>query len=128
VHPQVQQAVGFAGAHDDGTFFMAIDDFVRHFDKVYLCKAVPADWTAAVAKGEWTLGRTAGGCSNNPTWLWNPQYAIAVKQRAQAFIVLSQGDARKYGGGGGNSGGYENSIGLVLFARCQGGFRVLSAE
>lgn len=128
VSPQTKQMVGYAGATDDGTFFMVIDDFVRLFDKIYLCKTVPPGWVTAVAKGEWVLGRSAGGCSNNPTWLWNPQYQITVKQRTQAFVVLSQGDARKYGGGGGNSGGYENSIGFILLARRLGGLRVLSAD
>lgn len=131
VSPAERAAVGYKPDANDGTFFMEIRDFMAHFEKIYLCKTLPQGWTQASIDGAWEAGRSAGGCTNCVTWMWNPQYLVRVDRPTSAFLVLSQGDARKYGNGGGGSGGYENSIGVTVLSaagRPPTGLRVLAAN
>eukprot|EP00727_Mastigamoeba_balamuthi_P000564 m51a1_g10504 putative calpain-9 isoform 1 (753) ;mRNA; f:148142-151278 len=115
VHPSIKAQIGYSNA-EDGTFFMSFEDFGRHFEKVYLCKDVPQGWSSVSVQGSWVPGRTAGGCLNYPSWVYNPQYLVSVTRPTQGFLVLSQGDFRKYGA----EGGYDAAIGMTLLRRAEG--------
>eukprot|EP00741_Cyanophora_paradoxa_P016066 tig00000042_g15510.t1 len=91
---------------DDGLFWIAWDDFVDHFYKVYICRIFPHDWLGQYVHGEWR-GRTAGGgpvkydASGRPTdevnpfWAHNRQYHIEVPEAPTTMVItLSQPDAR----------------------------------
>eukprot|EP01105_Mastigella_eilhardi_P024105 TRINITY_DN621_c0_g1_i1.p1 TRINITY_DN621_c0_g1~~TRINITY_DN621_c0_g1_i1.p1 ORF type:complete len:937 (-),score=139.11 TRINITY_DN621_c0_g1_i1:2285-5026(-) len=95
---------------DDGTFFIELHDFCQYFDKISLCKSIPSDWKEVTMMSEWQQGSTAGGCTNFSSWVRNPQFHIVVSQPTQAFIVLSQGDYRKFG----EAQAYSYTIGLKL--------------
>lgn len=55
-----------------GMFFMDFNDFLRHFEKVYLCIFFPETWHEHQEQSEWK-GLYAGGCSNNAQWVNNNQ-------------------------------------------------------
>jgi hypothetical protein len=81
---------------DDGIFWMEFDDFVYHYDTVYLCRifntASGGDiWNSAKCEGEWK-GESAAGCSlqarrkvNN-----NPQFKLTVTQVSDVVVTLRQ--------------------------------------
>lgn len=83
---------------NDGTFFMRFEDFLKNFNRIYVLRLMTDSkgevWEKNQFEGEWK-GETAGGCSNNPTWLKNPQYALTIKDPInKVFINLSQPDLR----------------------------------
>ncbi|XP_067876292.1 calpain-9 [Heterodontus francisci] len=72
---------------DDGEFWMAFDDFKRHYDKLEVCNLTPDSldedtfhkWAVATFEGSWMKGCTAGGCRNFQDTFWiNPQYKIKL--------------------------------------------------
>ena len=77
---------------------MAFDDFYLFFEKVYLCKLFPKEWerNKQSVQLKWE-GRSAGGCSNYPTWVNNPQVQLWVRQPTKLFICLNQRDGLEYG-------------------------------
>lgn len=87
---------------NDGTFWMSLVDWSKVYNRVYLCRlysdAVGQQWHRYVIKGLWTRsGKQAGGCSNYPTFLDNPQYLIVASQPTPAFVSLFQNDTRQTG-------------------------------
>ena len=124
VSAAVKREIEWSNDPNDGTFFMALPDFLQCFEKIYLCKTLRDGLVRVDVTSRWEAGRSAGGCSNCPTWMCNPQYAITVREPTQGFVVLTQGDVRKFGEKSG--GGYVNSIGAMVFESCSGGFRLLT--
>eukprot|EP00899_Mesostigma_viride_P012642 jgi/Mesvir1/21379/Mv20863-RA.1 len=84
---------------DDGTFWMALADFTRVFNKVYVCQLFQgANWKKHEFKGSW-VNSTAGGGPEfrgqmSGTWCNNPQYVLRAKRNCQVFLSLSQRDVR----------------------------------
>jgi hypothetical protein len=78
---------------DDGSFWMAFEDFVVHFATVYVCRIMGDDWQSKTVRGEWK-GETAGGCTNYDTNVNNPVYRISVKRNLRLLLTLEQKDAR----------------------------------
>eukprot|EP01098_Paradermamoeba_levis_P006598 TRINITY_DN2744_c0_g1_i1.p1 TRINITY_DN2744_c0_g1~~TRINITY_DN2744_c0_g1_i1.p1 ORF type:complete len:348 (+),score=98.62 TRINITY_DN2744_c0_g1_i1:53-1096(+) len=82
--------------HDDGTFFMCFEDFITQFNKLYILRMLTGDrsWYRSCFPGEWKR-ETAGGCMNNPTWPYNPQFALETsEENTTVFISLLQDDVR----------------------------------
>eukprot|EP00002_Diphylleia_rotans_P030029 TRINITY_DN6149_c0_g1_i6.p1 TRINITY_DN6149_c0_g1~~TRINITY_DN6149_c0_g1_i6.p1 ORF type:complete len:1182 (+),score=204.47 TRINITY_DN6149_c0_g1_i6:110-3655(+) len=100
--------------HDDGTFWMEMEDFMKYFNKLYICRLYDDDvgdiWCKYFDKNEWTSS-TAGGCLNNKeTWMMNKQYYLCPRDNdTTIFIVLNQEDCKIYG-----KATYENNIGFVV--------------
>ena len=67
------------------------------------------------------VGRSAGGCSNFPTWVNNPQVQITGQQRTKMFIVLNRYNE------GQRIKNYQ-SIGLSLYRGGVAGRRMLSDD
>ncbi|XP_021342177.1 calpain-A-like [Mizuhopecten yessoensis] len=74
---------------DDGEFWMSYRDFCKHFQEVTICLMGPdfdGDGTAdnchvEMLKGEWFLGRTAGGSRNDlAMFSINPQYILTLSE------------------------------------------------
>jgi hypothetical protein len=42
-HPRVRREVGF-DSRGEGVFFMALEDFMAHFNRLYLCRVIPPHW------------------------------------------------------------------------------------
>lgn len=124
ISPGVKREIGWTGDPDDGTFFMALPDFLACYEKIYLCKTLRDGLVRVDVTSRWETGKSAGGCSNCPTWMCNPQFTITVRERTQGFVVLTQGDVRKFGEKSG--GGYVNSIGAMVFESCPEGLRLLT--
>jgi len=85
---------------DDGTFFMAFEDFIQQFNRIQVLLLMTDDvgevWNKTVLNSEWK-GQSAGGCLNHPTWSKNPQFSLEVEQDSTVFISLSQPDLRVKG-------------------------------
>jgi len=83
--------VGAAVAADaTGAFWMAMDDFVTCFDKVYACRMFPDPTPRAVVFGEWGAA-SSGGCLNYASsWRLNPQFMLELPTAARVFVSLSQ--------------------------------------
>ncbi|XP_067840183.1 calpain-9 [Heptranchias perlo] len=99
---------------DDGEFWMAFDDFKRHYDKVEVCNLTPDSldedaihkWEVINFEGIWTKGCTAGGCRNFQDTFWiNPQYKVKLleadeeqedgKNECTILVALMQKNRRK---------------------------------
>nr|DBA27291.1 TPA: hypothetical protein GDO54_011454 [Pyxicephalus adspersus] len=74
---------------DDGEFWMAFDDFLRHYSRLEICNLTPdtlasdkyKKWSLVKMDGMWRRGSTAGGCRNYPDTFWmNPQYLIKLNE------------------------------------------------
>eukprot|EP01062_Namystynia_karyoxenos_P069323 TRINITY_DN64837_c0_g1_i1.p1 TRINITY_DN64837_c0_g1~~TRINITY_DN64837_c0_g1_i1.p1 ORF type:complete len:1591 (+),score=580.01 TRINITY_DN64837_c0_g1_i1:76-4848(+) len=91
---------------DDGTFWMAWEDFGYYFNDLLVCRMHSAlcagsdHWHQVQVRGEWTA-QTSGGCAldGGDTWLDNPQYALEVTQvtageEVPVWLCVSQPDAR----------------------------------
>lgn len=104
---------------NDGTFFMRFEDFIKFYNRIHVLCLLTDDqgevWKKTVIKGRWK-GETAGGCSNNPTWPYNPQYAVTSSHsNNKIFIGLSQPDLRyKYKQSPAKHGAKYEAIGVVV--------------
>lgn len=84
---------------DDGTFWMAFEDFVLHYRCVYICRVFDKEWNKKMVSSEWR-GETAGGCSNNrSSYVKNPRIKLKITGRVRLFLTLLQHDARGVGEG-----------------------------
>uniref|UniRef100_A0A7S0FDJ7 Calpain catalytic domain-containing protein n=1 Tax=Pyrodinium bahamense TaxID=73915 RepID=A0A7S0FDJ7_9DINO len=81
---------------DDGTFWMAFEDFVNHYSTLYICRVLGDDWQRQGVYGSWR-GVTAGGCGNYDTFGNNPVFRLALKSRKRLLLVLEQRAARGTG-------------------------------
>eukprot|EP00976_Prorocentrum_cordatum_P009918 198749-Prorocentrum_minimum.AAC.2 len=79
---------------DDGTFWIEYGDFVREFNKLFVCRLFPPSWHQLTIKGAW-VGKTAGGSPFQKgrisgTWCNNPQYHLTVTRSCEMVISLMQ--------------------------------------
>ena len=78
---------------NDGLYWMNLQDFVTHFNRLYGCRLyqdeVGEKWCRTAVNGEWK-GASAGGCINNSTWSRNPQYSLCPTVNTQLFVSLVQ--------------------------------------
>ena len=121
-HPEVENVLQtdpkaeFGRDKNDGTFWMVWEDFVTHYNKIYICRIFPpdkfqqyciqAEWKGKEAagshqlildredeegvethKGKW-ITRLDGDCY----WFNNPQYRITCKEKCEIFVSLMQED------------------------------------
>jgi len=97
---------------EDGSFWMELSDYMHYFRKLNVCRlyhdTIGQLWYRFLMQNQWR-GVSAGGCTNHPTWINNPQYGITINQPCTLFVSLLQEDirlARK---------GQNKCIGLFLF-------------
>ncbi|CAL1528622.1 unnamed protein product [Lymnaea stagnalis] len=93
---------------EDGEFWMSLEDFCQHFTDIDICHIMQTTlftlkktWRERVATGSWSVRqRRAGGCSNHPTVLDNPQFIVEfASDEKEVFISLEQEDRRSLGQG-----------------------------
>uniref|UniRef100_A0A3P8NU39 Calpain catalytic domain-containing protein n=1 Tax=Astatotilapia calliptera TaxID=8154 RepID=A0A3P8NU39_ASTCA len=88
--------------HDDGEFWMQMEDFCSYFAYVSICCETPnfldgdlkCQWNCMIYDGSWVAGKSAGGNVKHSTFATNPQYRIQVtvidkKEPGDKNIVLS---------------------------------------
>ena len=78
----VKEKHGITFDHN-GEFYMTIYDFVKNFEKGYICNlthdSLGKSWRKKEFYGSWK-GKSAGGCKNNKnTYANNPQFTITLK-------------------------------------------------
>ncbi|GAB0187454.1 calpain-2 catalytic subunit [Grus japonensis] len=87
VDPEVREQL--TRRHEDGEFWMAFNDFLRHYSRLEICNLTPdtlasdryKKWSLLKLDGNWRRGATAGGCRNYPNTFWmNPQYLIKLEE------------------------------------------------
>ncbi|KAM7060337.1 calpain-2 catalytic subunit [Acridotheres tristis] len=87
VDPEVRERL--TRRHEDGEFWMAFHDFLRHYSRLEICNLTPdtlasdkyKKWSLLKLDGNWRRGATAGGCRNYPDTFWtNPQYLIKLEE------------------------------------------------
>jgi len=93
----VVDALGYV-IRDDGTFWMAYQDFVKQFNKMYVTRIFPEQYDFHTIKEGWD-GPTCGGPPTMSTWCANPQYRLSMEdpketKSAKVFISLLQRDNR----------------------------------
>ncbi|KAK2531965.1 Capn2 [Columba guinea] len=72
VDPEVREQL--TRRHEDGEFWMAYNDFLRHYSRLEICNLTPdtlasdryKKWSLMKLDGNWRRGATAGGCRNYP--------------------------------------------------------------
>ncbi|XP_029436793.1 calpain-5-like [Rhinatrema bivittatum] len=92
---------------DDGEFWMSFDDFCQYFTDLVVCRRINTrllslhkTWAEALLFSEWRqspdpLKNRSGGCSNNQTFMQNPQFSFDVSSEDDsALICLQQQDKR----------------------------------
>uniref|UniRef100_A0A2K6G2U3 Calpain 14 n=1 Tax=Propithecus coquereli TaxID=379532 RepID=A0A2K6G2U3_PROCO len=78
--------------HNDGEFWMTLQDFKANFMHLVICKLTPGllsqevgkKWTYTVREGRWEKGRTAGAGQRGPssgTFWKNPQFLLSGSLR-----------------------------------------------
>ncbi|KAA0712342.1 Calpain-2 catalytic subunit [Triplophysa tibetana] len=86
VLPEEKAKLGYSA--EDGEFWMAYSDFIKHFSKLEICNLTPdtltsdevGHWNYCQFEGNWRVGSTAGGCRNNPaTFCSNLQFVIKLE-------------------------------------------------
>uniref|UniRef100_A0A8C1NHW9 Zgc:136872 n=1 Tax=Cyprinus carpio TaxID=7962 RepID=A0A8C1NHW9_CYPCA len=74
---------------DNGEFWMSMEDFCRNFSDLDICcsdvnflaGSYSSSWKTEVHRGQWVLGTTAGGCSNDiDSFSRNPQFHVTLKE------------------------------------------------
>uniref|UniRef100_A0A8C8AYL8 Calpain-2 catalytic subunit n=1 Tax=Otus sunia TaxID=257818 RepID=A0A8C8AYL8_9STRI len=87
IDPEVRERL--TRRHEDGEFWMAFNDFLRHYSRLEICNLTPdtlasdryKKWSLLKLDGNWRRGSTAGGCRNYPNTFWtNPQYLIKLEE------------------------------------------------
>ncbi|XP_073783591.1 uncharacterized protein isoform X2 [Danio rerio] len=77
---------------DNGEFWMSMEDFCRNFSEMDICcsdvnvlaGSQSSSWKTEVHKGQWVMGTTAGGCSNDiDSFSKNPQYRVTLKETVE---------------------------------------------
>ncbi|KAI9338690.1 hypothetical protein DFJ73DRAFT_847482 [Zopfochytrium polystomum] len=87
-------------ADNDEAFFMSMEDFLKHFTMLTVCRQQAAPRTRLGGPRMWQFyaswsipGRTAGGCINHPeTFPLNPQFLVHMQHAGQLMISLIQRD------------------------------------
>ncbi|KAM5146778.1 calpain-2 catalytic subunit-like [Mantella aurantiaca] len=94
--------------HEDGEFWMQMDDFLRYFDTLEICSLTPDSvcsdttkpWMDSSFNGKWVRGHNAGGCRNHRNTFWtNPQFLVTLEgengKPCTVLASLMQKDRRK---------------------------------
>eukprot|EP00439_Symbiodinium_sp_Y106_P075253 s1357_g14.t2 len=105
---KMKKKLGYVNAND-GSFWMAFEDFVNHYRSVYICRLFDDSWNRVFVNSEWR-GETAGGCRNYPTYDKNPKIQLSIKGRVNLILTLEQADSR-----GGFDGDEEIPIGFRVY-------------
>ncbi|XP_056614430.1 calpain-2 catalytic subunit-like isoform X2 [Triplophysa dalaica] len=86
VRPEQKAKLNYSA--EDGEFWMAYSDFIKHFSELEICNLTPdtltsdevGHWNYCQFEGNWRVGSTAGGCRNNKaTFCSNPQFVIKLE-------------------------------------------------
>eukprot|EP01006_Ploeotia_vitrea_P041861 TRINITY_DN66582_c7_g1_i1.p1 TRINITY_DN66582_c7_g1~~TRINITY_DN66582_c7_g1_i1.p1 ORF type:complete len:1187 (+),score=612.75 TRINITY_DN66582_c7_g1_i1:159-3719(+) len=93
---RLKAKLGYTQA-DDGVFWMSFQDFVSHFEDIYVCRFfADSMWIAREVRSKWSVAdNTAGGCTNFPTVVNNPQFAMRIVHPSTKVVLhLIQEDVR----------------------------------
>mmetsp|Transcript_9668 Transcript_9668/g.12057 ORF Transcript_9668/g.12057 Transcript_9668/m.12057 type:complete len:319 (+) Transcript_9668:3-959(+) len=70
--------------NEEGTFWISLNDFVRHFKWLYGCQLFNKDeWIHHSVEGAW-IGQTAGGPPNQADARFNPQFTLKFEPAAKS--------------------------------------------
>lgn len=85
---------------EDGCFLMNFSEFLRIFNKLFICIDFPPSYIGFRAHGKWIKNRESGGLPISGTvaefrsFPNNPQYYLKLNDKKKVFINLLQNDGR----------------------------------
>jgi len=86
----VKTDMGFSN-EDDGSWWMTMNDFYKHFDVVNVCRLLrQPHWTGHYANGEWFGSNVPGG----QTSYLNPQYQLMIHEDSTVFVNIGRPSSR----------------------------------
>ena len=86
---RLRQSLAYSNNTDDGTFWMAFNDFVIWFNVLFTCRMADDRWTTLITKSKWQ-DESAGGCPPNfATWRCNPQWLLRTSQHLRLTVSIS---------------------------------------
>lgn len=108
---RIEETLGekYAGTHEkvnvnqnDGCFLMCFEDFLRVYNKLFICINFPPSYVGFRAHGKWIVGKESGGLpltGSQPEWqsfFKNPQYYLQINnfEGKNVYISLLQDDGR----------------------------------
>lgn len=106
---------------EDGCFLMCFSDFLKVFNKLFICINFPPSYVGFRAHGEWVKKSESGGLPihNTPeehrSFQNNPQYYLQVNSECKFFMSLLQNDGRLTG----TKFPFANSVKKVCLVICK---------
>ena len=86
---RLRQSLAYANDGDDGTFWMAFDDFVTWFNVLFTCRMADDRWTTLTIKSRWEDGTAGGAPPNFSTWRCNPMWLLRTTSELRVTVTLS---------------------------------------
>jgi len=80
---QLRQLMHFRADANDGTFWMAFDDFCSWFNVLFVCRRADDRWTRMTVRSRWGDGTAGGCCPNYTSWRTNPQWLLKLRPGAE---------------------------------------------
>ena len=90
---RLRQMLAYSKNANDGTFWMAFDDFVKHFTSAYANKVADDQWNRIWMKSRW-MDITAGGGPGYSSWRDNYQWLLTLPRDTHVTLELSLPDPR----------------------------------
>jgi len=85
---QLRNLMQFKKDGNDGTFWIAFEDFTKWFTDIYTCRTADDKWTKLTARSAWLDG-SAGGCPSFVSWRHNPQWLLSVPRPTRLTLCMT---------------------------------------
>lgn len=118
---------------EDGQFIISYEDFIKYVDFLSICHVninglsnegsfTETNWDMQMFKGEWVVGKNAGGSGNESSFWTNPQHTLSIKDTDKSILVsISQeGIVKKRFQTQGQFTGTHDPIGFYIYSILEG--------
>ncbi|CAF1000680.1 unnamed protein product [Brachionus calyciflorus] len=114
---------------EDGHFFISYEDFIQNIDFLSICHVNinglsnegnfgETNWELKMFKGEWIVGKNAGGSGNEINFWTNPQHKFSIKDSNKSLLVSvsQEGISKKRFQTQGQFTGMHEALGFYIYA------------